>query len=61
MGTDDGSLIATVCTRTKEHLARVDRAYHKLFSKSLAQEIKSETSGYYQVKCLPVNSSTAIH
>eukprot|EP00611_Tribonema_gayanum_P002000 TRINITY_DN11493_c0_g2_i1.p1 TRINITY_DN11493_c0_g2~~TRINITY_DN11493_c0_g2_i1.p1 ORF type:complete len:769 (-),score=266.08 TRINITY_DN11493_c0_g2_i1:3-2102(-) len=47
-GTDDNALVMAVCSRTKEHLVRVDRAYHRLFNKSLAQEIKSETSGHYQ-------------
>ncbi|KAG5191952.1 hypothetical protein JKP88DRAFT_148696, partial [Tribonema minus] len=47
-GTDDGALIRIACGRSKEHLRRMDRAYHRLFSKSLVDMIKSECSGNYE-------------
>jgi annexin A7/11 len=37
-----------MCSRTKEHLKIVDKKYHDLYGKSLIQQIKSETSGYYE-------------
>jgi annexin A13 len=48
LGTDDTAVISVICSRTKEHLKLVDKKYHVLCGKSLIQQIKGETSGYYE-------------
>jgi len=48
IGTNEALLIEIICTRTAAHLEKIDKAYEKLFEKSLAKVVKSETSGDFE-------------
>jgi len=46
-GTDDTKLIATICSRNKQHLGMVSQIYYAEHEKSLSKLIGSECSGWY--------------
>ncbi|PAV84327.1 hypothetical protein WR25_24800 [Diploscapter pachys] len=47
LGTKDNNLIRAIVTRSEIDLALIQEEYLKLYNKSLAEAIKSETSGTY--------------
>jgi annexin A7/11 len=48
MGTNDGLLIFLIVTRAEVDLENIKTEYNRLYNKSLAQDIKSDTGGDYQ-------------
>lgn len=45
MGTDEAVLIEILCTRTGPELQEIQKSYDRLYDKSLASVVKSETKG----------------
>jgi hypothetical protein len=48
MGTDDHRLIAILASRNKAEIIRIGEVYEKIYKKTLASDIKGDTSGGYQ-------------
>lgn len=48
MGTNDRALIRGLTTRAEFDLAQVAQMFQAKYKKSLAQNVRSETSGYYR-------------
>jgi annexin A7/11 len=47
LGTDDDLLIEMVCTRTPEHIDRIETVYKALYKKDSMKEVKEDVSGDY--------------
>lgn len=46
-GTTESTLIEIMCSRSNDEIKAVKDAYKKLYKKDLAEELQSETSGYF--------------
>jgi annexin A7/11 len=47
-GTNEGKLIAALCTSDREDLESIQKEFKKTYGKDLADRVKSETSGHLQ-------------
>jgi len=48
MGTDERALIDVICTKNKQEMIMVKRAYQSLYNRDLIKDIQSETSGDFR-------------
>lgn len=48
MGTDEGTLVEILCTRTKKEVADIVETYERLYNRPLAEHMCSETSGDFR-------------
>ncbi|CAG9103242.1 unnamed protein product [Plutella xylostella] len=48
MGTDEGTLVEILCTRTKREVADIVETYERLYNRPLAEHMCSETSGDFR-------------
>merc|ERR1711879_51599 len=48
LGTDDRTLIRTICDRCEQDLGAIKKVYTKKYGKTLFSAVKSETSGDYE-------------
>jgi len=48
MGTNEALLIEIICTRPAAQLDRISKSYDRLYDKSLAEIVKSETKGDFE-------------
>lgn len=48
IGTDDRSLIELICSRTGAELRPIKEAYERLYSTTMADDVRSDTSGDYR-------------
>eukprot|EP00051_Salpingoeca_urceolata_P030837 m.9728 g.9728 ORF g.9728 m.9728 type:complete len:928 (-) comp3586_c0_seq2:255-3038(-) len=48
LGTDDASLMETLCPRTNEEMVLMKQEYQTMFGRDMVGDIKSDTSGSYQ-------------
>ena len=57
-GTDEQTLIETLCTRTNAEIREIKAAYTELFKRDLEKDVVSETSGHFKrllVSCCQAN------
>ncbi|XP_066989336.1 annexin A3-like [Macrobrachium rosenbergii] len=54
LGTDDKALIRILVSRSEIDLASIKREYKIIFNKSLEEDIKGDTSGYYEKMLLAI-------
>uniref|UniRef100_M4AG03 Annexin n=1 Tax=Xiphophorus maculatus TaxID=8083 RepID=M4AG03_XIPMA len=47
LGTDEETLIELVCSRNKEELAEIKKAYREMFKKEVEKDISGDTSGNF--------------
>ena len=48
IGTDEDVLSEVIATRPSRHLSKIKEKYPELYNKTLEEDIKGDTSGYYQ-------------
>ncbi|KAJ3566592.1 hypothetical protein NPX13_g7079 [Xylaria arbuscula] len=53
-GTDEKALIRVLATKDPHQIEAIKQAYFRLFSRNLEKDIKSETSGYFELGLLSI-------
>jgi len=48
MGTDERALIDVICTKNKQEMIKVKKAYQAMYNRDLIKDIQSETSGDFR-------------
>lgn len=48
LGTNEGTLIEIMCSRTNDEIKALTEEYKKLYKKNLAEDLQGDTSGYFK-------------
>jgi len=48
LGTDEDTLVAILCSATKNEMISIEGAYERLYKKPLSDDVSSDTSGYFR-------------